>query len=405
MSVLTPVNRGTPGTASNLSPTLTLRVGQLIKASTVSGTPDGRIGGSAVIRIGNEALQVRSLVKLSAGDQLTLRVSGSHPRTWLSVVSINNNALAGLSSPPLEPYLMQLQPRQGGLPTLFTALNSLLGNQAAKNLPPEIKQLSELLLRSLSSRTDVTQAAALRNALLQSGLFLEAQLGGMLQGKDARLEGDLKALILTLLNRLKDHSARFKGLRNTSLLPDLPPAPRPPNRDSPPEPQARSQPLDPSLMNPVSLLGALRQAGEAALARIALHQITAAEHSMDGEACWLVEVPVRQGQDSDIVHLRIEREARKNSREHSPRWSVSLALDLPELGPVHIQINLSDTQISSLFWTENRKTSEIVQNEFARLRRALENQGLHVIKLACGEGRPPSRSYTRSPRSLIDTQA
>jgi hypothetical protein len=404
MSVLfTPITRGATGNVSDPSSTLTLRVGQVIKATTLSGTPNGRVGGNAVIRIGNESLQVRSHLKLTAGDQLTLRVTGHPPRTWLSVISINDTSPDGPPNPSFEPYLMQLQPRQGSMPILFAALNALLINQTVPTLPPAIKQLSEVLLRSIISRSEITQTAALRHAILNSGLFLETKLGGLLKGKNAQLEGDLKGLILALLNRLKNQPTRSSGLRWSILLPDLQHAPRPPNREYPPEPQARSQPLDPHLMDQAYALETLRRVGEAALARIALHQITAAEHALDGEACWTVELPIRQGQDPDIVHLRIAREDRDKHRALSPRWSVTMALDLPELGPLHIQINLGDTQISTMFWAEKQQTGEILQNEFARLRQALENQGLQVVKLVCGEGMPPSPLHDRPLRSLIDT--
>jgi hypothetical protein len=405
MSVLfTPITRDPTGNVSNPSSTFTLRIGQVIKATTLSGTPNGRVGGNTVIRIGNESLQVRSQLKLSAGDQLTLRVTGHPPRTWLSVVSINDTSPDGPLNPSLDPYLMQLQPRQGGMPILFTTLNALLKNLTVPTLPLAIKQLSKVLLRSISSRSEITQTAALRHALLNSGLFLETKLGGLLKGKNAQLEGDLKGLILTLFNRLKSQPTRSSGLRRSILLPDLQHTPRPPDREYPPEPQARSQSLDPALMDQAGALETLRRVGEAALARrIALHQITAAEHALDGEACWMVEVPIRQGQDTDIVHLRIAREDREKHRELSPRWSVTMALDLPELGPLHIQINLGDTQISTMFWAEKRQTGEILQNEFARLHQALENQGLQVVKLACGEGMPPSPLHDRPLRSLIDT--
>jgi hypothetical protein len=403
-ALFTPITRDTNGNVFNPSSTLTLRVGQVIKASTLTGTSSGCVGGNAVIRIGNELLQVRSQLKLTAGDQLTLRVTGHLPRTWLSVVSINDTSPAGPPNPSFEPYLMQLQPRQGGMSILFTTLNVLLHNQTAPTLPPAVRQLSEVLLHSISSQSEITQTAALRHSLSNSGLFLETKLGGLLKGKNVRLAGDLKGLILALINRLKNQPTRLNGLRRSILGPDLQHAPRPPNREYPPEPQARSQPLDPTLMDQDCALETLRRVGEAVLARITLHQITAAEHALDGEACWMLEVPIRQGQDSDIVHLRIAREDRDKRRELSPRWSVTMALDLPELGPLHIQITLGDTQISAVFWAEKRQTGEILQNEFARLRRVLENQGLEVIKLACGEGVPPSPLHDRPPRSLIDTQ-
>jgi hypothetical protein len=127
-------------------------------------------------------------------------------------------------------------------------LNAILKNQTAST-PPAIKQLSEVLLRGISSRSEITQTAALRHALLNSGLFLEAKLSDLLKGKNAPLEGDLKGLILTLLNRLNSQPTRLNGLRRSILLPDQQQAPRPPNRDSQPEPQARSRPLDPALLD------------------------------------------------------------------------------------------------------------------------------------------------------------
>src|SRR5690606_17676994 len=144
---------------------------------------------------------------------------------------------------------------------------------------------------------------------------------------------------------------------------------------------------------------------EGALARLQLTQLSSLPADHEQRTVWMTELPVRNGADSDIFGLRIERDdgrAGKGRRGHT--WTVSLAFDLPGLGPVRARIGLSGEQVvSAAFWAEQTETMQLFQEHLADLHRQLEAAGLEVGVLACHSGTPPTPAED-TPR-LLDERA
>ena len=73
----------------------------------------------------------------------------------------------------LTTHLLQLQPKQGGLSTLFGALDLASQSSALHRAPQKVKDLIDRLVNGLTSRSQIIQANGLRQAFGNSGLFLE----------------------------------------------------------------------------------------------------------------------------------------------------------------------------------------------------------------------------------------
>ena len=397
-----PIDSGRTVLARNTSAPAKFQVGQALKATVVSGTPTARIGGDAILRIGTGNFPVRSQINLQAGQQLNLQVAQLKPHLMLSIMPPSGQTPPA-SAQAMTTHLLQLQPKQGGLPTFLAALNLASQSNALHRAPNKVNALIDRLVNSLASRSQIVQANGLRQAFHNSGLFLEAKLNASRGGKHVSVNQDLKANFITLLNRLANSpTADGKGLMARFLADAPPPLP---HRDAPPTPQPRVRLNEPITLNPGSMQETLRQLGEAALARLTLHQISAALHAQDGRACWLVEIPVRWGEQLDILHMRIEAERRGAKRDKHHRWNAKLALDLPGLGALQIHVTAGNNQISSVFWAERKSTANLLREKLPQLKLALEDRGLTASALVCREGVPPAELVDSEARPLLDTQA
>ncbi|VAW77046.1 hypothetical protein MNBD_GAMMA15-1048 [hydrothermal vent metagenome] len=179
----------------------------------------------------------------------------------------------------------------------------------------------------------------------------------------------------------------------------LPGAP-PPFPGAVPAPQAAAR-VTIDLVNRIGSLNTelLRQT-EAALARVQLHQL--ASQPRDAERSlleWLLELPVRRGDEIDLWSMRIAREKQENAAEKQKpqrRWSVQLAFDLPGLGPVQAQVTLNGEQVSTRFWTGNEEALPLFQEHLQELHNMLGNVGLEVGELDCVPGSIPVKAAAPS---------
>ena len=152
----------------------------------------------------------------------------------------------------------------------------------------------------------------------------------------------------------------------------------------------------------------LRSQAQAALARVQLNQLAALPREGErGLLEWLFELPVRRGDDIDLWVMRLfteQRRQKQQSRQQLPSWSVQLAFDLPGLGPVQAQVQLTGDQVSTRFWAEHQHTLPLLRQHMHELRQGLSNVGLDVGELECHPGpRPAVKSTANS--NLISERA
>ncbi|WP_455234539.1 flagellar hook-length control protein FliK [Thiogranum longum] len=185
-----------------------------------------------------------------------------------------------------------------------------------------------------------------------------------------------------------------------SLPASAPEAPLPPPfRGAVPVPQAALQAsLD--LLNRVGNLRTdLLQQSEAALARLQLSQLAALpKEGEPGLLEWLLELPIRRGDDIDLWSLRLFREPGKEQHQQEPGWSVQLAFDLPGLGPLQAHVQLSGERVSTSFWAERQDTLTVLRQHLHELREAMTGAGLEVAELQCRSGcMPAPKPASRHP--------
>jgi hypothetical protein len=134
----------------------------------------------------------------------------------------------------------------------------------------------------------------------------------------------------------------------------------------------------------------LLQQTEAALARLQMTQLAAVPRDAErGLLEWLFELPIRRGNELDLWSMRLSRDPRGEARQSvapTPAWSVQLAFDLPGLGPMQAQVQITGQLVSTQFWVEHAASLPLLRAHLHELRQALLHIGLEVGELECRPG-------------------
>ncbi|MBI5460579.1 MAG: flagellar hook-length control protein FliK [Gammaproteobacteria bacterium] len=401
--------------------------------------------GVADLRIGSLLVKAQTGgLPLSPGQTLRLEVASLKEMPVLKLLGL-------MQQNPLQQALRDVLPRQQPLPLLFTALARLATPtpmptaQRTPNLSPEIVRLAQELLAKLPDTARASTGDGLRQAIRDSGLFLESKLAPSTSStaqaqtpttKPAELASDFKANLLRLVQAIRDNAANSApaaaranplssaglsaGAPATSALP-TPPLPTAlttalaaatvaarlpasaaigPGTLDPGAPLQRGLPPLP----PVPLaqlvkgqelafsLNELQRFAEGALARVQLHQLSSLPQERAPLPEWLIELPIRRDNETDIWSLRIGRDAERERDapvDADPVWSVMLAFDLPGIGPMQSRITLRGDRVTAQFFSRTQGVLPLVAEHLPLLQARLQQAGLRVEELTCHHGEIP----------------
>lgn len=228
--------------------------------------------------------------------------------------------------------------------------------------PPSTERLQNLaleLLNRLPEPQRLSTADGLRQAVLNSGLFLEARLA---RGDTAAVQEDFRVGLLRLLHAVKEQTAA-----PTTATP-------------------RATNL-PALMLSAAALGELSQQIEGALARVKVQQLHTLGTQSGPDPAWLLELPLRSGTGQEVLRLRIQREGSNQDASGAPGWSVRLHFDSAQHGAVDSVVTLLGGKVGVSFWAEQPQTAERFQQRLEELRGQLHTAGLEVEHLRSTVGR------------------
>ncbi len=374
------------------------RTGQILNA-TVTQIPSSN---QVTLQIGNNSVDARSNTPLDVGQTLRLKVVETGDMPVLRIVSdpVKGN--------PATAALRNLLPRQQSLLPLLAnlALVAQSAPQIGQSQDQGTAQLIQQILNQLPSSSSMTTGAGVRQALLDSGVFLESKLADQLKsGYRANLDSDLKAGLLRLFNRLLTQTSQGEMSPratppNSTTYDDAPP----PLRGHAPQPQASVSPAPPQPSADKSAASGILGQVDAGLARIQLSQLASETSGQSPVPSWTAELPVRHQDRVDLFQVRITRDDRQSSSE-SEQWSVSLAFDLEKLGPIRATVTLMEQGISVALWAEHEATTAVFNQHLESLGRGIEKAGLKVRSIYCHHGSPPNDAPIRDGEALVDTSA
>jgi len=290
-------------------------------------------------------------------------------------------------------------------PTTGGTLTNALNNPAiSRNALRSIIETAQKVFQNIPEARNISKPGGMQQAIKDSGHFFEAKMFKALQsGTRPDITTDFKAGLSQLLSLLKSASS---GQELPNTLQRLVPSLELPLPGAMPQAQLRSAPALP-LQDALRLLADLIRQTEGSLARIQLHQLSSVPNS-EGESRppWLLELPLRNGQQIDLLQLKIEEEDAEQKREVEERtWSIKLAFALDTLGPLHIRVTYRKGTISSTIWAEQSAAAELFKNSMPLLEEQLKRAGLTIGKLDTHLGTPPYRSAAGAETKIVDEQA
>lgn len=376
-----------PSTADNLSPLLKLISPPSTQPSTVSAaalptalSPDNLVKGQQiavrVVEIINHKVTLQLLPfttgngaiasPLSVADKtlltldlkqlsLLLPTPASVPQMTaqssseillLQVIKSGKTPVFALSFPPTDnsgkiaDALKQLLPIQDSpLPLLNQLVQSLpqLGRDAS--VAETLRQLAQEILRNLPQQSQLSDPLRLKQAVQDSGLFLERKLLELLTGQtEIDLKSDFKLKLLQLVQLLGQEPA--------------------------------AAPAD------AKLLAEILQKTQGALAKLTLDQLNALPKEDLPKQGWAVELPFFHNGKADKVHIEIERDRSGSPEQQQKNWAVSIVITPPNLGTIRCKISCYDGSVNTRFTSDAAVTVELINTHLDYLKRQFEDNGL-----------------------------
>ena len=267
--------------------------------------------------------------------------------------------------------------RQDSAATLMTALTAIVGKVA---LPEQVMRAAQQVLAGrVSLEPSGLDGAKLQQAVLRSGVFLEA---GLARGT-APVAGDMKGSLLTLRQTLVNWLGPQAPISQAAIVP--PPLPGS---------QPRARQATAGMANPPT---APEEAGkvlldrtEATLARVRLHQSAGLPDPVGrARADISLDLPVLIGNYQTLLHLQVNRDGQSTAEHAEERgWQMRFAINMPELGEVGAQVSLRGGATGVMLWASEPETAEALQGELSDLKLALGEAGLKLGAVLVRRGEP-----------------
>jgi hypothetical protein len=295
-----------------------------------------------LIRIKGQDLWARTQVPLPAEGKVSLRVEALGPQVLLRFLPAAEEKEAGFLG-PLKKILGDNLP----LSRLAESLTAL-AKAAPDSFPPEVRRGMQELKAALAEYAPpfLTDPAALREKVSQSGLFWENRLRGLVdqgRGEDFPQAGrrDLKGLVSKLKSLLPDASASGGGN-------DLPAA----------RPKEVLQALDPYLQ------------------RIEAFQLLN-HRGADSSEKWLLLLPLWFGQELQFLELSGGFSRGKGASAAEEETTLLFLLNLPDAGKIKIEVAIRKDDLFCRIHSSASSFREEVRRNLTELEGRLRTLGFH----------------------------
>ncbi|MDX1837917.1 flagellar hook-length control protein FliK [Legionella taurinensis] len=349
-------------------PAVDLYVGQILKSVVVGALKDDQV----TIQINGQNINAKTAHHFAPGEVLDVKVLQIGEETILQVLSDK------APPSPIQTALAQNLPRQAPATALLATLNALVEHP---KLPVNVKEQINHILSSLPTISQLPKQ--IMQAVNQSGLFLEANLltaaATPTAVPPAALASDLKAQYLRLLNTLAQQGITpptkpmaitgYEMAENDSL--PLPGAvPQPHHRLEPKSLQSMAD------MPVEKLLSVLSEHTEHALARINTSQYAHLMKTPDQPYSLMLDLPIRTPDGQEAIPLLINEEHQNNLIP--PRYSISFALSLNDLGDLQGTVTLHQNTIDIHINADKPATLDLLQDHHDEFTQLVSDLGLNL---------------------------
>lgn len=396
---ITTISGNYDGRISVLQDSGILRRGQIIDAVTLSASKQGKVS----LRIGEAVINASTNISFQKGANVSLEVVQLRPHLLLKLIS---QPVATTAAMALQNASVNWLPQQSGIAPVLAELIHRAMTGAQLQQQRTTQALVNALIHGLPGRNSLIRAEGVRQAVLQSGIFLESKLSRSVRKHRTGIKNDMKANLLRLRHVIERDlfsdcpDTHIRNIANSNLENAV----DPPRRKGLPVLQARIPYANTPDTGDSSVYGpGMLSKLQGAIARLGLLQINTAQNHFNGEYSWQLEIPVQHSGSIETVSITIENEQKDLQHEDRNAWIVNLALELPQLGPIEIRISLYSQGVSSCFRSDSRSTLRLIESQLTQLKSSLEHHGIEALALCCQQGQ--AAAILPDPEvSIIDIQ-
>ncbi|WP_446811274.1 flagellar hook-length control protein FliK [Methylomonas sp. 2BW1-5-20] len=335
-------------------------------AQTASSTGDIRISLDSKQLLWNDPQAKQALMPGSRIDLMLVK-NADKPvfNVALAVPSVEEQITSAFK---------QLLPIQVSPAELLTQLGPLLKPADSDKTTGEIlKQLAREILLQIPDKSKLFEPGTLKQAIAQSGLFMEHELvnAETANSPPLHLQDDFKFKLSKLIAQLNFHLA---GPADTES----------------------AQKLDSDLLKETL------QKAEGNLARLTLDQLNSLPRDDSPKQVWILELPFFNKTSPETLQLIVEQDKQAAGESGQKNWVVSITITPPELATIHCKISCYDGSVNTRFWSESTDTVDKINARLDYLREQFEQKGLKPGFMDVQQGKPAQPNpQTLPPQNLL----
>ena len=128
---------------------------------------------------------------------------------------------------------------------------------------------------------------------------------------------------------------------------------------------------------------------ESIIQRIEYNQLVSARSDFGSTPSFLVDLPIMHLGKIDSFELLIENHKRKQDREKTKIWKITVRFDLSPLGAMFARLTFKDNQLTTDIFAKEKDTAELVNQHLDKLNESLFSAGINVASLSGQQGLVP----------------
>ena len=340
-----------------------LKVGQQIAVEVIKLLAENRLLVEAKSRFGStiqktvapqtfdiDTSQLTKTPKIA--DKLLMDIVGLKPlQVQLAVDTKSREQL-------LLERIRQLLPQLPSSPNIKGLVNAL----KTIELPESVRREIQNIIQNVVDKNAVNKSQVLQQALKMSGSFTEKQLITQPELIAKDFKGNLLKLLQVLESELANKTKIKVGTNAKIALPLV---------------QLTSQSQAMMLAQTISQKVSAEQSGNVPAELLALQSLlkeaegihTKIQHNQLAmlkepessiTASWLVDLPVKDKSNIDIMQLQIDQHKRQTGSEEGDIWSVKLRLDTQNLGPVQATVTMIADDVKIVLRAEREDSANLL---------------------------------------------
>jgi len=338
---------------------------------------------------------------LKTGDHLKLQIEQLKPSAQFKIINFQ----------PAQTSSSLVQTLKNSLPINNATFTPLLKNIAfvanrptlrPSPLAAEVNATVRELFKNIPAPFNLKTGAQIKSQLQNSGIFIESKIkntlfevlnkaqANSLSNIETKIHGSIKTVLENDLG-VKLHRLADLIKSQTTAATDL--TKNTANQINPKNPQNIAH-QNPKITNEQASLQNIMQREEAmqvflrqvesSLSHLQQTQLQNLNEAQTGRPTWLMELPIKDGQDIDLFQFKINEEEVQNEQgERKKIWNVVLQFNLKGLGEVKSHIKMQNEFISALFFSEKPSTQSLFLENIDYLRSRLNYNGLNVGNIEC----------------------